>query len=145
MKKIYLSLLLLIAVSMSVMAQQIETVTLSNPKSDKIVVKMMFKNGSMSDPVGKEGITQLTASLMSEGGTDKYTSSDIKSMTYPWASRWGVSVDKEVTVFTFEFHKDHAEAFFPIMTGLVVRPSFSEIPRYSELHFFDIVGYSFSS
>jgi len=126
MKKIYLSLLLLIAVSMSVMAQQIETVTLSNPKSDKIVVKMMFKNGSMSDPVGKEGITQLTASLMSEGGTDKYTSSDIKSMTYPWASRWGVSVDKEVTVFTFEFHKDHAEAFFPIMTGLVVRPSFSE-------------------
>lgn len=108
------------------MAQNIETITLPNPNSDKVVVKMMFRNGSMSDPVGKEGLTQLTASLMSEGGTDKYSATDIKSMTYPWASRWSVSVDKEVTVFTFEFHKDHAEAIFPIMTGLVVRPSFSE-------------------
>jgi zinc protease len=118
--------LFIVSIGAAYGSQPFETVKLQNEKSDKIVVKMMFTNGSASDPVGKDGLTQLTASLMTEGGTGKYAASDIKSMTYPWASRWYSTVDKEVTVFTFEFHKDHADRMLPLMVGLIVNPSFAE-------------------
>ena len=126
MKRLYISAILLMVVNCAFAATTFETVTLPNPQSEKVVVKMMFSNGSMSDPIGMEGMTQLTASLMLEGGTGKYSATDIKSMTYPWAARWYSTVDKEVTVFTFEFHKDHAEQMLSIMTGLVIAPAFSE-------------------
>ncbi|MBL0342500.1 MAG: hypothetical protein IPP71_17325 [Bacteroidetes bacterium] len=57
---------------------------------------------------------------MAEGGTMQYTSTSIKDITYPWASRWFVSVDKEVTVFTFEFHKDHTDLFFHFSRDLLL-------------------------
>ncbi|MFN5223762.1 MAG: M16 family metallopeptidase [Bacteroidota bacterium] len=126
MKRISISAILILFISHAFASAVFQTVTLPNPQSDKIVVKMMFRNGSMSDPKGMEGITQLTSSLMLDGGTGKFSASDIKSMTYPWAARWYSTVDKEVTVFTFEFHKDHAEQMLSIMTGLVVAPAFSE-------------------
>lgn len=123
MKKLFISgLICLFAFTV----HAIEVVQLPLPKSDKIVVKLMFKNGSISDPQGMQGLTELTANLVAEGGTGKYTSSQIKELTYPWAARWGVSVDKEVTVFTFEYHKDHADKMLPVITGLIVNPSMTE-------------------
>ncbi|MFM7901848.1 MAG: M16 family metallopeptidase, partial [Bacteroidota bacterium] len=126
MKHISITAILLIVFGSVYASTTFQTVTLPNPQSDKVVVKMMFSNGSMSDPRGMEGMTQLTASLMLEGGTGKYTATDIKSMTYPWAARWYSTVDKEVTVFTFEFHKDHADQMLSIMTGLVIAPTFTD-------------------
>ena len=50
-----------------IMAQ--EVVELKQPNSTKIVVKLMFKNGSICDPQGKEGLTYTTAQLITQGGT----------------------------------------------------------------------------
>jgi len=119
-------LLISILFVFSISSYAIETVELPLPKSDKIVVKFMFRNGSICDGPNEKGITALTASLMAEGGTGTYTSSGIKDITYPWAARWSVTVDKEVSVFTFEFHKDHAEKIIPIMIGLIANPSLSD-------------------
>lgn len=123
MKNIYI-ILLLVAASMNSLA--IGIVELPLPKSDKVIVKLMFRNGSICDPKGQEGITALTASLVADGGYQQFTSSYIKDLTYSWASRWYATVDKEVTVFTFEFHKDHTELFFPILTGLMLTPTMDE-------------------
>lgn len=105
-------------------SQQIIELPLS--KSDKIVVKLMFRNGSICDPKGKEGLTYLTASLITEGGTQEKSSTEIKDEIYPWAAGYSSSVDKEVTIFTFEFHKDHASLFYPILKGLILTPRFAE-------------------
>jgi zinc protease len=107
-----------------VMAQQI--VELKQPNSDKIVVKLMFKNGSMSDPVGKEGLTYTTASLITQGGTGDLSYSDIQELIYPMAANYSSSVDKEVTIFTFQFHKDWMDKFYPILKGLILNPSFDQ-------------------
>jgi zinc protease len=123
MKNIYLAILSLV---ISLPSMAFEVVKLPLPKSDKIVVRLMFRNGSISDPAGMEGLTAMTSAMITEGGTKKLTSSQIKEITYPWASRWGSSVDKEVSIISFEFHKDHADLFFPILTGLILQPSFSE-------------------
>ena len=36
------------------------------------------------------------------------------------------SIDKEVTIFTFQFHKDWMNQFYPIMLGLITNPSLSQ-------------------
>ncbi|MCZ6701446.1 MAG: hypothetical protein O6940_00225, partial [Ignavibacteria bacterium] len=104
-----------------VVAQQIVELKLS--KSDKIVIKLMFKNGSISDPAGKGGLTFTTASLITQGGTGDLSYSDIQDKIYPMAARYSSSVDKEVSIFTFQFHKDWVDQFYPILIGLILNPT----------------------
>src|SRR5258706_539902 len=103
-----------------------EVVELKTTASNLIVIKLMFRNGSISDPKGKEGLTELTASLITEGGTKDLTSTQIKDKVYPWAAEFGSSVDKEVSVFTFIVHKDFLTPFYEIVTVVMLTPSFTE-------------------
>jgi len=123
MKKITLSLIFLFIGIFTFAADVIE---LQLPKSDLVVVKVMFRNGSICDPKGKEGLTYLTANSIAEGGTKEMTSNEIKDMIYPWAASYYVSVDKQVTIFTFEVHKDKLNDFYPIIRGLLLTPRFAE-------------------
>ena len=54
------------------------TVELKLSNSNKVVIKLMFRNGSISDPAGKEGLTYLTANLITQGGTRDMTFSQIQ-------------------------------------------------------------------
>ena len=118
------TLLITLLLTGFIMAQ--EVVELKQSNSAKLVVKLMFNNGSISDPSGKEGLTYTTAQLITQGGTGELSYSDIQEKIYPMAAQYGSSVDKEVTIFTFEFHKDWEEAFYPIMMGLITNPSFKQ-------------------
>ena len=120
MKTILLSLIFMI----TLFGQ--EFVELKLPNSNKIVLKFMFRNGSISDPVGKEGLTEATALLISQGGTGKLTYSQIQDKIYPMAASYVASTDKEVSIFTFEVHKDWLKEFYPIIIGLLTNPSFRE-------------------
>lgn len=123
MRKIAIVLLTLLMPSL-LLGQ--EVVLLKKPVSSKTVVKFMFKNGSIADPKGKEGLTVLTAALMMEGGTLGYTKPEIDSILYPMAAWYSASADKEVVVFTFEFPSVYQDAIFDIMMGLIVKPEFTE-------------------
>lgn len=107
-----------------IMAQ--EVVELKQPNSAKLIVKLMFKNGSICDPSGKEGLTYTTAQLITQGGTGELSFGDIQDKIYPMAARYYSSVDKEVTIFTFEFHKDWMDQFYPIMIDLITNPSLTQ-------------------
>ncbi len=120
MKNILLTLL----ISATMFAQ--EVVKLNLPNSNKVIIELMFRNGSISDPVGKEGLTYTTASLMTQGGTGQLSFADIQDKIYPMSARYNVSVDKEVSVFKFEVHKDWVKEFYPIMIGLITSPSFND-------------------
>ena len=103
-----------------------ELVELRLPSSQKIIVKLMFRNGSMADPQGKEGLTYLTAKLITDGGTIDKTSTELTDYIYPMAAGYYSTVDKEVSVFTFEFHKDFTANFYSILKGLILTPRFDE-------------------
>ncbi len=122
MKKIFSLILVLFAIA----ANAADVVELKLPKSDLIVIKIMFRNGSIADPIGKDGLTDITANVIAEGGTKDLTSTQIKDLIYPWAAEYSVSVDKEVSIFTFEVHKDHLAKFYPIIKGLMLTPRFAE-------------------
>lgn len=101
-------------------------VLLPIPSSDKIVVKLMFRLGSICDPPGKEGLTNLMVQTMMDGGTKDKTRSELKDFLYPTATSYYASVDKEAVVFTFEFHKDNtAKVLLPVLK-LISFPRFDE-------------------
>jgi len=108
----------------SLLAQ--EVVELKLPNTNKVTIKLMFKNGSVCDPTGKEGLTYLTSALITQGGTGELTYADIQNKIYPWATEYYSSVDKEVSIFTFEVHQDFLNEFYPILKGLLLNPSFSQ-------------------
>ena len=120
MKTLIISLLL----TGIIMAQEI--VELKQPNSAKLIVKFMFNNGSICDPQGKEGLTYTTAQLITQGGTGEMTFGDIQDKIYPMAANYYSSVDKEVTTFIFEFHKDWMDQFYPIMIGMITNPSLAQ-------------------
>ncbi len=122
-KTVKLLILSLIMITFS-FAQEI--VQLKLPNSNKIVVKLMFRNGSICDPAGKEGLTNLTANLITQGGTGELSFSDIQNKIYPMAASYSSNVDKEVCIFTFSVHVDWLDEFYPILKGLILNPSFDE-------------------
>jgi zinc protease len=127
MKKIFRKIVFVMcAASLSLSVYAHEITELKQPNSNKIIIKLMFTNGSMSDPKGKEGLTYTTGSLITAGGTHKLTNKQIQELIYPMAAEYRASVDKEVTVFTFAVHKDFLEKFYPVIRDLMLHPSFTE-------------------
>ena len=118
------ALMLTILFAASLFAQNI--VELKQPKSNKVIIKLRFANGSVSDPKGLEGLTASTANLITQGGTKSYTYSEIQDMLYPWAAGYYAQVDKEVSTFTFMVHVDFLDKFYPVMKELMLSPAFAE-------------------
>lgn len=116
--------ILVLVFAASLFAQDV--VELKQPNSNKVVIKLMFRNGSISDPKGKEGLTEATANLITQGGTTEMTYSQIQDKIYPWAAGYYSQVDKEVATFTFTVHVDFLDQFYPILKGLMLTPSFAE-------------------
>lgn len=106
--------------------QCVEVVELNLPNSNKVVIKLMFRNGSISDPEGKSGLTHLTASLMTQGATKEYSYERIQELIYPMAAQYGALVDKEVTTFTFAVHTDFYDQFYPILKSVILSPAFEK-------------------
>ena len=117
--------ILLIVIGMYVPVYAHEVVELKIPGSNKVVIKFMFRNGSVTDPAGKEGLTKLTTSLITEGGTKNLTQQQITDIIYPWAANYYSSTDKEVSIFTFEVPLVFLEKFYPVIRDLMLTPSFT--------------------
>ena len=104
----------------------IDVVELHQPNANKVVFKVRFENGSISDPADKKGLTYATASLMSQGGAGGMSYSDIQDKMLPWAASYGAMVDKQVTTFTFEVPVDFVDEFYPLLSNILLKPDFSE-------------------
>jgi zinc protease len=110
----------------SVQTAAIEVTELRLDKSNKVVFKVRFDNGSVADPAGREGLTYATASLMAQGGAGGMSYADIQDLLYPWAASYAVLVDKQVTTFTFQVPADFAGEFYPVVKNILLAPNFEE-------------------
>ena len=124
--KIYILALGILLAGTNFGLAQIKVTELKKPLSNKIVIKVRFANGSVSDPAGKQGLTQLTAAVIDQGGTASLTKSQIDDMIYPMAAYYYEQTDKEVSTFTFEVPKAWLNEFYPILKGLILTPSFTQ-------------------
>ncbi|MDA8016504.1 MAG: insulinase family protein [Thermoanaerobaculia bacterium] len=91
-----------------------------------VTFAVWFQSGTQDDPVGKEGLARLTASMISDGATAENSYQDILKKLYPIASGYGVRVDKEMTVLTGRTHRDNLDLFFQLYSDAYLRPAFDE-------------------
>ncbi len=61
------------------------------PSADARVValRIAFAGGSADDPPGKEGLTELVATTMAEGGTKDLSYAELATRLYPLAAKIG--------------------------------------------------------
>lgn len=107
-------------------AVKIETVTLPNPESPLVAVRLMLDVGSIHDPAGKEGLAALTALMVGQAGTTERSYAALVDALYPMAASIDVATDREVTVISGQVHRDTLAAYTGLLAEAVLRPAFAE-------------------
>lgn len=102
------------------------TLLLQPSKSPLVTFRILFQTGAAYDPVGKEGVAALTAALVAEGGSQRFTYEEIIKRMYPMATSFGWQVDKEMTVFTGTTHVDNLDKYYNLIREMVLSPGFRE-------------------
>ncbi|HYX43133.1 MAG TPA: insulinase family protein, partial [Pyrinomonadaceae bacterium] len=95
-------------------------------RSPLISFRILFMTGSADDPAGKEGLANLTAALLAQGGSRRLSYEQITEAFYPLATSFGAQVDKEMTVFTGTTHVDNLQKYYGIISQMLLDPGFRE-------------------
>jgi zinc protease len=117
-----LTILLLLA--STGISQKVIELPLEN--SSSVTLKVMFRIGSINDPKGKEGLTDLTANILSGGASNKYSLKEKADLLFPMGSGFGYSSDKEAIVFTGTVHIDHLDTFYDLFMHSILDNKFDE-------------------
>ena len=126
MNRLFKQLVISLTVLFTIQAQAMNVVELKQKNSNKVVVVIRFENGSIADPADKAGLTFATASMMAEGGAGGMSYADIQDKMHPWAAAYNVSIDKQVSTFTFQVPVDFVDEFYPLIKNAILAPDFSE-------------------
>ena len=105
-------------------AAAIPTVLLPVPSSPLVTFRIQFRTGAIDDPAGKQGLTRLTASMLSQAGTRRHSYEEITQLLYPMAASVTAYVDKEVTTFVGTTHVDNLDAYLDLFAQIIVEPRF---------------------
>ena len=80
----------------------------------------------MNDPAGKEGLAALTARMIASAATQKRSYPDLLDALYPMAASIDANVDREVTVFFGEVHRDNLAAYSALLEEALLTPGFHQ-------------------
>ncbi len=91
-----------------------------------ISFRIWFKVGSQNDPKGKEGLADITASMLTDAATMNNTYEQILDKLFPLAAGYSATTSVEMTVITGRVHKDNLREFFPLFIDAILRPAFRQ-------------------
>jgi zinc protease len=91
-----------------------------------ISFRILLNIGSVNDPAGKEGLCTLTLSMLASGGSRSLTYKEIQKKFYPMATSIGLSVEKEMSVFSGTVHVDNLDKYYAILKDMLLDPGFRE-------------------
>ena len=119
------------AASVDTPAQAAPEVVTLDSSSPLIEIRVMVKAGSMHDPAGKEGLANVTAEALLQGGfgdpDDPVTKEELARRTSAWGqgARPSVNVAKEVTTLRMVVPREVLETYVEeILTPLLATPLF---------------------
>lgn len=104
----------------------VRTLAQRDERARVVAIRVVFKSGSADDPRGKEGLTQLAATMMAEGGTKKLAPAELSRALYPTAAHVGVNVDRDETTFETEVAADGLETVHEIFRDVLIAPRLDE-------------------
>jgi zinc protease len=88
--------------------------------------KLLFTVGSAYDPLGKEGLAELAASMITDAGSSRMRIDEINRALFPMAGTFGANVDREMTTFTGVIHLDNLDRFADIVLPQLLDPGLRE-------------------
>lgn len=91
-----------------------------------ISFRVWFKVGSQNDPKGKEGLADITASMLTEAATTSNSYEAILDKLFPLAAGYSSETSVEMTVIVGRVHKDNLKKFFPLFIDAIRRPAFRQ-------------------
>jgi zinc protease len=104
---------------------EVKTTLLRSPLP-QINFKVLFTVGSAHDPKGREGLATLSATMITDAGSQSMKVDEIKKALFPMAGSFSSQTDKEMTTFTGVIHKDNSKAFLDIALPQLIEPGFRE-------------------
>ncbi len=119
-----LRLALLAFLSASVFAQ-IRTVALPD-RSPIVNVRVVFTTGSFGDPEDKPGVADLTAAMLSDGGTRDLTYKQVVDRMFPMAASVQSQEDVEMTTFFGATHVDNLDEYYKLLRDMLLNPGWRE-------------------
>jgi zinc protease len=102
-----------------------EVVTLADPASPLVTIRLQFAVGSIHDPRGKEGLAALTSFMVAEAASQKRPYTAILEALYPMAASIDANVDREVSVFGGTVHRDTLDAYTDLLLESLLAPAFT--------------------
>jgi zinc protease len=107
-------------------AGKMESELLPVGENPLVSFRILLNVGSSFDPAEKEGLCQLTLSMVANGGTKTLTIKEIQEKFYPMAAAVGLQIGKEMSVFTGTVHIDNLEKYYAIFKEMLLDPGFRE-------------------
>jgi zinc protease len=101
-----------------------DPVILQSPGNPLVSFRFVLHVGSALDPPGKEGLAALTALMLSQGGTEELSLTEVMEALYPMAAEFSSQPDKEVTTFIGRAHRDHLEPYYSVFRDRLQKPRF---------------------
>lgn len=89
-------------------------------------VSVVLKAGSMFDPEGREGLAELTATVMRTGGTKNMSGDTVDDVLEFIAGTLTASVNKEYTSFGLSILTHHTDHALDILSQIIMNPAFEE-------------------
>lgn len=102
-------------------------VLLQPSDSPLVDFSLVFRSGSGDDPLGKKGLAALTARLLTDSDTSRRSLAEIKQRFYPIAGGLTAQVDKHLTRFTAQIHRDNLATWYPLAREMLLEPGFKQI------------------
>ncbi|MEL6342552.1 MAG: pitrilysin family protein [Myxococcota bacterium] len=100
----------------------IETVTV--PAAGPITwLEVTVRAGSAHDPIGKEGLSALTAELMRQGGAGGRSPSEVEDLLYTLGADIGVQVDREMIRFHARCLTEDLDEMADLMGDILLEPA----------------------
>lgn len=94
--------------------------------SPLVDVSYVFRAGAMLDPPGKKGLAQLTALMLTEGGSAERSIDQINDALYPMAAGFSAQVDKEMVRLSGTVHRDNLAAWYGLTAEQLLAPGWRE-------------------
>jgi zinc protease len=94
--------------------------------SPLVDVSLVFRAGAAFDPPGKNGLAQLTAMMLTDGGSADRGIGQIKDARYPMAAGFDAQVDKEMVRFAGTVHRDNLEAWYALAMEQLLSPGWRD-------------------
>ncbi|MCF6319967.1 MAG: insulinase family protein, partial [Proteobacteria bacterium] len=105
--------------------EQFKIVDLRN-QSPIVDINLLFNTGAAYEDEDKNGIAELTANMLTDGGSKFHSSTELNKLMLPMAAGFGSQVDKEMMSFYGRVHQEKAEEWMGYVIEMLLQPGFRE-------------------